>query len=217
MYEELRKKSRAELEKIAIEGVNAEISTSQANQARRLLEIMGQKESLESQRLEQKELIDNQRIESRKLIHTNWALVFVTLIIGIVSILVTLYISQIQINNDSKKESATLMFQLSDEFRNSENSSIVYAIAIGQKPLLIANGGKFTDEQLDNYLIRYELLYNAYQDGLISYDDLDTAFGYDVGAANQNLEVQKFISDVRKESNDSRIYRGFSTLAQILK
>jgi hypothetical protein len=109
------------------------------------------------------------------------------------------------------------MFQLSNEFRDRESSSLVYAIAIKQNPLLVKNGGKFTDEQVDNYLIKYELLYNAYQNKLISYNDLDTAFGFDIEMTAGNSEVKKFISDVRSEYNDHQIYMGFTKLSQLLK
>ncbi|MCX6757795.1 MAG: hypothetical protein NTZ44_02875 [Candidatus Nomurabacteria bacterium] len=170
-----------------------------------------------NEELTREELFTTMRDESGKLIRSNWALVGVTLLIGIVSMSIMLYVSHVQRSNDLKKESAALMFQLSNEFRNDKNSHLVYTIADNKEPILIQNGGEFTEEQLDNYLVRYELIYNAYKNNLISFDDLNIAFAFDIEMAYNNKEIQKMISIVRTQYKDDSIYGGFTKLGEMLK
>lgn len=196
-----------ELHDFALDGgmVNADFLSHQRDAALAELQIR-----------QQKAMLKTQREESAKLMKVNWALVGVTLLIGIATMAVTLYIARSQSNDELKKESATLMLQFYNGFRDRDNSPLVYAVAIN-KPLLVQNGGKFTEEQLDNYLVKYEILYNAYANNLISEDDLNTAFGFDIEKASKNAEIQTFISNVRKENNDPGLYNGFAQLIQLIK
>ena len=122
-----------------------------------------------------------------------------------------------QIIVNQNLESNKLMFDISKDFRTGNTSHLIYAIAIDEEPLLEENGGKFSDEELDNYLVRYELLYKAFEHKIINEDMLSIAFGYDIEKAYENKEILSFIDSVRNDAKDSELYIDFIKLAELEK
>ncbi|MGC9611001.1 MAG: hypothetical protein ABSE68_02160 [Minisyncoccia bacterium] len=172
-----------------------------------LLNIKQQKALVEDQR----DSIKDQKNSSEKLIRTNKYLVIATIALLIGTIFSSIFSSWYQVKSTKNQESTNLMISFSNDLRSERNSALVYAIGTNQKPLLQINHGQFSDEQLDNYLMKYELIYSAYQSGLINKEIIKTAFDYDLMEAYKNSEVQKFIKDVGPDK-----YPGFITLSKLV-
>jgi hypothetical protein len=68
-------------------------------------------------------------------------------------------------------------------------------------PLLKSHGGKFTTDDLDELLGDYQLLWEAYDAEVISFDMADDSFSDDVNKTIHNPEVEAYLSSVRREDN----------------
>lgn len=167
---------------------------------------------------QQKKLLDDQNQYNTDILKANKKLVYATLAAVLVALVIGLFqifLLRAQVNDAENIASSGLMFSLVKDFRAGASSGLIYAIATDQVPLLYKNGGKFSDEQLDNYLIEYELLAQAYDQKLITKDMISVAFSYDIERAYQNKEVMTFINETRKDNNDNSIYEGFISLAEL--
>ncbi len=140
-----------------------------------------------------------------------------TVILMVATLLLVLFadrqIKQIrdQLNDQRQFESANLMLSFNQHFRNEKNSKMVDAIASG-RPLLKKNKGPFTEADLDDYLVMFELLDTVYDNHLITREMVDDAFSFDIEKAYQNKEIQSFIAQVRSQENDNALYGGFEKL-----
>jgi hypothetical protein len=83
------------------------------------------------------------------------------------------------------------------------------------KPILRANHGKFTEEDLESYLGILDSLNDVYRQGLITKDLFYSAYSYDIEKAYDNAEVQTYLKEIRKEDPD--FYSGFERLAKEIK
>jgi hypothetical protein len=75
-------------------------------------------------------------------------------------------------------------------------------------------GGAFSDADLDDYLVMFELLDNAYKHHLITQDMVYDAFSYDLEKAYENKEIQEFIKSVGQQEHEVSDYEGFEALAK---
>lgn len=64
-------------------------------------------------------------------------------------------------------------------------------------PIMLANGGKFTDYQVDDYLTHLTELYLFGDEGFISFDLLNYQFGYYVCITYNNQEIQEYIKRLK--------------------
>jgi hypothetical protein len=157
---------------------------------------------------------------SMKLKDIHW-IPLTQLVVNLVTIagfVVVLY----QLENNRKKDyeqrssqSVQLMFQINEHVRSGTSSRLVAAINSGAP--IFEPKGKFTDEDVDNYLMNWELLAVAYDHSVINRGMLYDAFSYDISAAWKNPEIQKFIKDTRKQSGESDLYGGVEELATRFK
>lgn len=74
------------------------------------------------------------------------------------------------------------------------------------QPILIENGGTFSSNELDNYLNDIYSIYDAYNRGIISGDDVYTWFSDYLAETVENKEVIKYLNYIRTDSPD--YYRG---------
>jgi hypothetical protein len=140
-----------------------------------------------------------------------------TVILMVATLLLVLFadrqIKQIrdQLSDQRQFESANLMLSFNQHFRNEKNSKLVDAIASG-RPLLEKNKGPFSEADLDDYLVMFELLDTVYDNHLITREMVDDAFSFDIEKAYQNKETQSFMAQVRSQENDNALYGGFEKL-----
>jgi hypothetical protein len=121
----------------------------------------------------------------------------------------------IQIRDSHREESARFALQFDDRMNKPELVAIIDAAYTDPAPkILISNGGKTTDDQLEELLGDYDTLYYLHQDDLVSDKLLYDVFCSDIEAVNGNAEVRQYIKDDRKGSaNDADDYIGFDRLA----
>jgi len=119
----------------------------------------------------------------------------------------------IQFRHSSKIESAKLMIDFNDQLRNNQNNYTEFLDAVDNGKPLMKPKGKFSDVQIDNFLVEWELLNEMRENKLISEEMLSDAFSYEVEATWCNKDIQKFITAARKEDNSPDLYVGVEELA----
>ena len=79
-------------------------------------------------------------------------------------------------------------------FGNPANLGIIEAIET-KKPILKDNGGQFSNTQMDKYLGDLETVYDTFEEGLLSEEELCGSFSAYAQGAEDNSEVQKYLKD----------------------
>jgi hypothetical protein len=78
-------------------------------------------------------------------------------------------------------------------FNDPSNAGIINAIQNG-KPILVENGGSYSNVDLDKYLGAFDTIELVYRDGFLSDDHLCDAFSFYIEEANKNDEVKKYLA-----------------------
>ena len=117
-------------------------------------------------------------------------------------------------NTSEQTASASFMVEFNNELRNASPSysSLINAIATN-KPIF-APKGTFTNENVDNYLVMWELLDRLTFENLINAPMAYDAFSYDVEAAYCSPEIKTYVLQSRKEDQNQAEYGGFTDLAR---
>ena len=76
---------------------------------------------------------------------------------------------------------------LSQTFFGDPNLGIIEAIE-SKKPILKSNGGQFSNTQMDKYLGDLETVYDTYEEGLLSEEELCGSFSAYAQEAEDNSE-----------------------------
>ncbi len=120
----------------------------------------------------------------------------------------------IQIKATYTIEASSLMLDFNKELRSGIYLNLADDIA-NNVPLFKQKGGKYSEAEIDNYLLIWEMLNNVYEQKLITHDMLYDTFSYDLENAYCNSEIKNFIQQARKDSvpADAGLYGGFSQLA----
>jgi hypothetical protein len=79
-------------------------------------------------------------------------------------------------------------------FASPVNLGIIEAIET-KTPILRSNGGQFSSTQMDKYLGDLETVYDVFEEGLLSEDELCGSFSVYDQEAEGNSEVQKYLKD----------------------
>jgi len=102
---------------------------------------------------------------------------------------------------------------LNTGFFDAANTEIISAIK-HDKPILVENGGRFSDEQLDNYLGDFEMIATVYKQDLLSEDDLCRSSSYYASNAADNSEIQ---STSKTLASLGHLFPGFSQVVKIMR
>jgi hypothetical protein len=138
---------------------------------------------------------------------------YIVAIIGFPLLIASTFIAIYQIHETNRAVSAQNNIALNTMVFNSDkNSAIIDAIEKGDK-ILKENGGKFLDSQLDSYLGDYETIFQAYDEGYLSEDELCTSFSYYVAAIFKNKEIQDYMSGKENEE----FFEGLSDLNKLVQ
>jgi hypothetical protein len=141
----------------------------------------------------------------------------VLVLIQTVALIASVYLLREQINDlqDTKSSrSADFIFRFNEQLDKPPLSKLRIAI-VSSKPVLKKNGGKFSEDDLEQYLDLWEGLNDLYMKGLIGKEMFYNSYSYDIDKAHGNAEVQSFVKESRKESSD--FYTGFDNLVKEMK
>ena len=95
-------------------------------------------------------------------------------------------------------------------FNDPSNSGIINTIE-NNKPILVENGGVYSNVALDKYLGAFDTIAQVYRDGFLSEDHLCRSFSFYIEEADKNSEVQNYLA---KYSN---FFDGFRELLPAIK
>lgn len=143
-------------------------------------------------------------------------------VVAIITALVTLYFTyqqikssneqvristeQIKISNDELRniklnQSADLILKFNDILDKKQLIDISWDV-VYEKPILKANGGRFADKDLEEYLGIYETMGELYKNGLIAKRMIYNDFSDDIVSAYENKEIRNYIKEQQKDSSD---------------
>lgn len=97
-----------------------------------------------------------------------------------------------------------------DFFFNDRLTQIRIALETNQK-ILVEDGGKYDDVQLDDYIGFFETLSDLLGKGILDKKLVDDNFSYYIKEAYDNQEVKNYINDVRKQYGKN-VYQRFLEL-----
>lgn len=99
--------------------------------------------------------------------------------------------------NSQGNRSLDLLLKLEDKMGDGNNEKIFNYID-NNKPILIQNKGTLTEDDMDYYLSNLTSIAWAYENNLISSDDLYTWFSEYLIKTCENKEVQTYLLKIRK-------------------
>jgi len=114
------------------------------------------------------------------------------------------------LRHQSAIDSANLTIKFDKQLRSGKSLEVLNAIDAGEK---IDGNGDLRAADIDNYLIKYEMLDDMLESKLITYNLAYDAFSYDIEGAYCNKEVGEYIKNAQKENGDQGLYGGFLSLA----
>ena len=141
----------------------------------------------------------------------------VLVLVQTIALIGSVYLLREQINDlqDTKSSrSADFIFKFNEQLNRAPLARLRLAI-VGRKPILKKNGGKFSEDDLEEYLDLWEGLNDIYVKGLINKEMFYNSYSYDIGKAYDNAEVQTFVKESQREAPD--FYTGFENLAKEMK
>lgn len=186
-------------------GITERLSEKYAVSINYALQLLGFKQ--------QQKILKEQRKGNRELAkYTLWlalATIGLALITAVIGLATTYYSYKTEKLADAKN-SAQFLITFNSQLRNGSHSysDLIYTIATEQKL------NNFSDEEIDNYLVQWDLIDDLVQKGLVEQGSAYDMFSYDVEAAYCSPYIKKFVSEVRDASSaDDNDYTGFTDLA----
>src|SRR5260370_38776325 len=119
-----------------------------------------------------------------------------------------------QMDDANLTRSADLIIRYGSLLDKQPNPRLRIAIESG-KPILKAHGGKFSPDELEDYLGIFDNLNDLYEKGMIDKDLFYNEYSYDAVKLYDNAEVQSYLKEIRKEKAD--FFIGVDNLAQKMK
>jgi hypothetical protein len=111
---------------------------------------------------------------------------------------------------DSRKSSwGTIMLQANRDLFFHDRMYMVRKAIESNKPIFESKGGKCTEQDVEDYIGYFDMLYGFMEDGILGAEITDDNFGGYVEEAYINKEIREYIADLRREMNDEELYEGF--------
>src|SRR5712664_4700183 len=112
-----------------------------------------------------------------------------------------LEVMRAEIENTKLGRSADLMLRFDEHLDKKPYPKLRSTIQSG-KPILKAHGGKFSNDELEDYLGIFDSLNDLYEKGMIDKDLFYNRYSYDVEKLYDNAEVQSYLKDIGKAEAD---------------
>ena len=126
-----------------------------------------------------------------------------------------LWITTWQALNESKKATqGSFILELNRDFYLNDRLYGVRKSVESNAPILKENGGRYTTQDIDDYIGFFELMSNLIDRNVIDYKLIDSNFGESIMSAYENKEIMNYIMHQRKDLNEPDLYSGFNDLAK---
>jgi hypothetical protein len=119
-----------------------------------------------------------------------------------------------QRNDAQKVSSANLAFQFDQKLNQGIELQISDAIEASGTPILQPKG-KFSQDQLEQWLGDYDTIGELYAEGLINDRIAYDLFSYDALLAYQNPEITNYLKTMRNGEHDQTLYDKFDYFAKV--
>lgn len=146
----------------------------------------------------------------------------ITVLIGSLTVAATIagvVFSLVEIQDLRKANANVMSLNLTHDIYTDthykNNPRLIKLIDKGE-PILIENGGKYEEEDLDNLLSQWDLIARLNQEGTMPFDVIYSQFSFHIVQAYENQEIQDYLKKIREENNDPALYADFEWLAKWL-
>jgi hypothetical protein len=129
--------------------------------------------------------------------------------------IIQLFILIKQNKHSTEQDSAQFMLAFNVQLRGEHGFSKLIIDIADKKPIFINHS--HSEEEVDNYLVLWELVDNIYRKDLISIEELYSAFAYDIQKASKNIEIKAYIDRQREIEEGGLLYPGFDHLVKVFK
>lgn len=120
--------------------------------------------------------------------------------------LITVILLYWQFREMQKTNLGSFLLSLHDSFFLNEDNKKIIKMVENKEKILKKNGGKLSEQELDNYLGVIELLYTYVKAGILKKDIVNHFFGYYLVKTYQNKEIRTYVENVRKDN--PTVYEG---------
>jgi hypothetical protein len=116
---------------------------------------------------------------------------------------------------ESKRASwGTIILTANRDFFFNDRMYKVRKVIESKKPIFREKGGTLTEQDIDDYIGFFDMLYGFTEQKILDFKIMDNNFGIFVDEAYDNKEIRRYISDLRKEYPEEDIYIGFENWAK---
>lgn len=116
-----------------------------------------------------------------------------------------------QLKEARRASQGTILLEANRDFFFSDRMYRVRKAIESKKPILKSNGGQFTEQDLEDYIGYFEMLYGFTEQKILNLQLAEDNFGAYVEEAWVNKEVREYIGELRRTYNDEDIYIGSET------
>jgi len=117
-------------------------------------------------------------------------------------------------------ETIQLARELSSEFYSDNEGDSLYreirTVIESCDPVYKGNGGRFDHDEVNRYLDFFDNLGFYYRRGALDEETIDQFFGAFLVEAYEYEELQKYVSDLQKNSHESTAFAEFQALGKLL-
>lgn len=113
-----------------------------------------------------------------------------------------------------KQAQASFILDLNRDFFMNDRLYRIRKAIEADAPLLVINGGQFTEQDIDDYIGTFETISDFTDRGILDEDIVDNNFGIFIVDAYDNVEIHDYITHLRKKLNSEDYYSGFEDLAK---
>lgn len=151
---------------------------------------------------------------SRKIFLIFGLITTIAAVVGIIFGLQTLGGAANSLDETKKADQGNLILNLNRDFFFDDRLLKVRQAIENNDKILKENQGQLTDQDLDDYLGMFEMMDGLRERKILDASLLEDNFCIFVDEAYSNKEITTYISQVRKDLNDTGIYSGFENLAK---
>jgi hypothetical protein len=116
---------------------------------------------------------------------------------------------RVAVQETRRASQGTLVAQLNKDIFFTERMYRMRKAIEAKKPILKSHKGEFTEQDIEDYIGTFDMVYGFVERNIIDCDLADDNFGAYVEEAYTNKEIRDYISDLRREMNDDKQYDRF--------
>ena len=147
------------------------------------------------------------------LIIFNGVLAIATIVLAAATVYLSLT-TRGMVKQARKSSQGTIILQANKDFFFDDRLYKVRKAIESKDKVLVSNGGKCTDQDVEDYIGYLETLYSFIDAGILDLEIVDDSFGAYAQEAYSNKEIHEYIMTLRRENANDELYGGLEKWAK---